>query len=79
MWLVGILFAASDFRSANFSFREFAQHGEDLVGDTFAGAFFGVAVESHPGLIAAQLMSLSIGQVSDPVVCQFRDDRVLER
>ena len=39
----------------------------------------GIAVHAHPGLIAAELVPFAVGQVADPIIGQFGDQRILDR
>ena len=55
------------------------EHFDGFVGDAFAGAGFGVAVEAGPGLVAAEGLAGAVGEVADPVVGELGDDGVLER
>src|SRR5262245_47423727 len=59
--------------------RQLVQHAYDFIGHAFASADLGIAVQAHPGLIAAHRVSFLVGQVTDPVVGQLDHDGVLER
>src|SRR5881409_2007553 len=61
------------------SFGEFLEHGDNFIRDAFACAGFGVAVKTSPHLVTTQLVSLQTGQVTDPIIGQFRDIGVTKR
>src|SRR5687768_13297932 len=65
------LFQAAE--NSSVSLRQFLQHRDNLIGDALARAGFRVAMITRPNLIAAQLVSFEIWQISDPVIGQFRD------
>src|SRR6185503_14666816 len=57
---------------------QFLEHGDGFIDDAFAGAGFGVTVETGPALIAAELVAFLVRNVTDPIVGQFRDVSVAE-
>jgi hypothetical protein len=44
---------------------------DDFVHDAFACSGLGIAVQARPGLVATQLESLPIGQITDPIISQL--------